>query len=413
MNDLNFEDCLLNIPYPQHDIYNSLSMPVYNAAAYEFKTAADMEAAFCGKTADHTYSRISNPTVHYFEERVKHITGAYNVTAFNSGMAAISNVFMSIAYSGANIVTSRHLFGNTYSFFANTLKAFDVEVRFCDLTNEEDTRKNIDENTCAIFLEIITNPQMEVVDLSVISALAKEKNVPLIADTTIISFSVFKATNVGIDIEVVSSTKYISGGATSVGGLIIDYASFDWTKNKRLSEVANDHGNYTFNFKLRKEIHRNFGAYMNPGTAHLQTIGLETLQLRYEKQSRTCLELAKRLKTLKGVEYVNYTGLSDNPFYELSCLQFGETPGAMLTFDLASKDACFRFMDKLKAIRRATNLFYNKSLAIHPASTIYGNFSQTQRDAMNVSDKTVRLSVGLESVDFLHDDIKQALVKNY
>ena len=164
---------------------------------------------------------------------------------------------------------------------------------------------------------------------------------------------------------------------------------------------------------MRKEIHRNFGAYMNPGTAHLQTIGLETLQLRYEKQSRTCLELAKRLKTLKGVEYVNYTGLSDNPFYELSCLQFGETPGAMLTFDLASKDACFRFMDKLKAIRRATNLFDNKSLAIHPASTIYGNFSQTQRDAMNVSDKTVRLSVGLESVDFLHDDIKQALVKNY
>ena len=284
-----------------------------------------------------------------------------------------------------------------------------MKVRLRDLTNIEEVREAIDEDTCCVFLEIITNPQMEVVDLTAISAIAKEKNVPLIADTTIISFSVFKARNFGVDIEVVSSTKYISGGATSVGGLIIDYATFDWSKNKRLSEPAKEHGNYAFNFKLRKEIHRNFGAYMDPRTAHLQTIGLETLHLRYEKQSRTCLELANRLKTLKDVEYVNYTGLSDNPFYEVSCRQFGEAPGAMLTFDLASKDGCFRFMDNLKAIRRATNLFDNKSLAIHPASTIYGNFSQPQRDAMNVSDKTIRLSVGLESTDFLFDDIRQAL----
>ncbi len=412
MDKIDYEDCLFNIPYPKPDTYNSLSMPVYNAAAYEFKSAADMEAAFCGKTTDYTYSRITNPTVHYFEERVKQITGAYNVTALNSGMAAISNVFMTIAYAGSNVVTSPHLFGNTYSFFVNTMKAFGVEVRFCDLTNEEDIRKNVDENTCGIFLEIITNPQMEVVDLSAISALSKEKKVPLIADTTLISFSAFKAKQFGIDIEVISSTKYISGGATSVGGLIIDYATFDWTMNKRLNELAHEYLNFTFDFKLRKEIHRNFGAYMDPRTAHMQTIGLETLHLRYEKQSRTCLELAKRLKKLKEVEYVNYTGLPDNPFYKLSCRQFGETPGAMLTFDLESKDTCFRFMDKLKAIRRATNLFDNKSLAIHPASTIYGSFSQTQRNAMNISDKTIRLSVGLESVDFLFDDIKQALVKN-
>lgn len=409
MSDLGYEADLLNTPYPQPDTYGALSMPVYNAAAYQFKTAAEMEAAFCGKTADHTYSRISNPTVHYFEERVKQVTGAGHTTALNSGMAAISNVFMTIAYSGANVITSIHLFGNTYSFFANTMKAFGVEVRFCDLTDAEDVRRNMDENTCAVFVEIITNPQMEVADLSVLSAIAHEKSVPLIADTTLISFSVFKAKNFGIDIEVVSSTKYISGGATSVGGLIIDYAAFDWTKNKRLAELAHDQGNEAFNFKLRKEIHRNFGAYMDPRTAHLQTIGLETLHLRYERQSTTCLDLAKRLQTLKNIQSVNYTGLADNPFYEVSCRQFGENPGAMLTFDLESKDACFRCMDKLKIIRRATNLFDNKSLAIHPASTIYGNFSQEQRDAMNVSSKTIRLSVGLESVDALFGDIEQAL----
>ncbi|MEA4905359.1 MAG: PLP-dependent transferase [Petrimonas sp.] len=409
MDDLDFEDYLLNVPYPKPDVYGSLSMPVYNAAAYEFKSASDMEAAFCGKTTDHTYSRISNPTVHYFEERVKQITGAFNVTALNSGMAAVSNVFMSIAYNGANIVTSPHLFGNTYSFFANTLSTFGVEVRFCDLTSEKEILENIDENTCGIFLEIITNPQMEVADLSVISELAHEKNIPLIADTTLVSFSVFKAGSFGIDVEVVSSTKYISGGATSIGGLIVDYATFDWTKNKSLNELAKVHKNYAFNYKLRKEIHRNFGAYMNPGTAHLQTIGLETLHLRYERQSRTCLELAKRLQRLKSIESVNYPGLPGNPFYEVSCRQFGENPGAMLTFGLASKDACFQFLDNLKMIRRATNLFDNKSLAIHPASTIYGSFSQTQREAMDISDKTIRLSVGLESADSLFEDIRQAL----
>mgnify|MGYP000858717379 CR=1 FL=1 len=409
MNDLDYEDYLLNIPYPKPDVYSSLAMPVYNAVAYEFKTASDMEAAFCGKTTDHTYSRITNPTVQYFEERVKQITGAFNVTSLNSGMAAISNVFMSIAYAGSNIITSSHLFGNTYSFFVNTMKAFGVEIRFCDLTNEEDTRKNIDENTCGIFLEIITNPQMEVADLSILSAIAQEMNVPLIVDTTIISFSTFKAKNFGVDIEVISSTKYVSGGATSVGGLIIDYATFDWTKNKRLSELAKEHKNHAFNFKLRKEIHRNLGAYMDPRTAYLQTIGLETLHLRYERQSQTCFELAKRLQTLSRVELVNYTGLPDNPYYEVSCRQFGENPGAMLTFDLSSREACFQFLDNLKMIRRATNLFDNKSLAIHPASTIYGNFSQTQRDAMNISDKTIRLSVGLESVNALFEDIKQAL----
>jgi O-acetylhomoserine (thiol)-lyase len=406
----NFEDFLLNVPYPRPDIYGSLSMPVYSTASYEFASASEMEAAFCGKTTDHTYSRISNPTVHYFEERVRQITGAFNVTALNSGMAAVSNLFMTIAYSGANIVTSPHLFGNTYSFFATTLKAFGVEVRFCDLTNENEIRERIDENSCAIFFEVVTNPQLEVADISMLSAVAKEKNVPLIADTTVIPFSVFNAGKFGVDIEVVSSTKYISGGATSIGGLIIDYATFDWRNNKVLNPLANEQGVHAFNTRLRREIHRNFGAYMDPRTAQMQTIGLETLQLRYERQSRTALELATYLEQTEGIESVNYTGLPGNPFYEVSRRQFGDAPGAMLTFDLSSKDACFHLLDKLKVIRRATNLFDNKSLAIHPATTIYGSFSPDQREAMGISDKTIRLSVGLESVELLLEDIRQALM---
>ena len=260
MEDFSFEARVLNTPYEKADVYHSLSMPVYNTAAYEFDSAEDMEAAFCGRTTDHAYSRITNPTVQYFEDRIRMITGAMGVTALNSGMAAISNTLMAIAYSGANIVTSRHLFGNTYSFLHNTLGAFGVETRFCDLTNPAEVRKHVDQNTCAIFLEVITNPQMEVADLKALSTIGKEAGVPLIADTTVVPFNIFKATTFGVDIEIVSSTKYISGGATSTGGLILDYGTFDWSNSARLKDVSALVGSQkAFTFKMRKENHRNLG----------------------------------------------------------------------------------------------------------------------------------------------------------
>lgn len=408
MKENNYEAELLGVPFPQTDLYGSLSMPVYHTLAYEFESAEEMEAAFIGKTPDHTYSRVTNPTVQHFEDRVKAITGAYGVTALNSGMAAISNTFIALAWSGSNIVTSRHLFGNTYSFFVNTLAAFGVEVRFCDLTNREEVAAQLDENSCGLFLEIITNPQMEVVDLKALSELLREKRVPLVADTTIIPFTAFRAADFGVDIEVVSSTKYISGGATSLGGLIIDYGTFDWNYSPKLKPYAEESSS-AFHTKMRKEIHRNMGAYMTPEVAYMQSLGLETLGLRYDRQSATCHALAHRLCSVKGIERVAYPGLMNDPFYGLSQKQFGEHPGAMLTFDLASKEACFRFMNRLKLIRRATNLFDNKSLIIHPASTIFGTFTPAQREEMDVKENSIRLSVGLESVESLYADIKQAL----
>lgn len=408
MNKINHKDRLLNLSYPKPDPYGSLSMPVYHTLAYEFSTAEQMENAFCGRTDEHTYSRVTNPTVQYYEERVKLITNAFGVTALNSGMAAISNTFLTLAWSGSNIVTSRHLFGNTYSFFVNTLKAFGVETRFCDLTDPLDVAANLDKNSCAVFVEIISNPQMEVADLKVLSSVAHENNVPLVADTTIVPFTYFKAKDFGIDIDVISSTKYISGGGTSLGGLIIDYGKFDWKHSPKLSTLS-EITESAFYYKLRKEIHRNMGAYMTPEVAFIQSHGLETLSVRYEKHSSSCLELAKRLKALPIVKSVNYTGLEDNVWHEVSKRQFGNCPGAMLTFDLESKDVCFRFMNRLQIIHRATNLFDNKSLIIHPASTIYGTFTLEQRSEMGIKETTLRLSVGLESVDSLFYDIKQAL----
>ncbi len=409
MNEKEYEAKLLSTPCPKPDPYGALSMPVYRALAYEFETAEEMEAAFCGRTDEHTYSRITNPTVQHFEQRVKRVTGAYGVTALNSGMAAISNTLITLAWSGCNLITSRHLFGNTYSFFANTLNAFGMEARFCDLTNAKEVAQAIDEHTCGIFLEIITNPQMEVADLAALSEIAHERGVPLIADTTIIPFSVFHAIDFGVDIEVVASTKYISGGATSLGGLIIDYGRFNQYRTPALRALEGT-SQSPFHTRLRKEVHRNLGAYMTPDVAYQQSLGLETLQLRFERQAAVCKELAGKLKTLPAIKTVSYTGLEDNPFYEISKTQFGDYPGAMLTFDLESREECYRFINKLKLIRRATNLFDNRSLIIHPASTIFGSFTDAQREAMNVKQTTIRLSVGLESVDSLFDDICQALV---
>ncbi|GHU57762.1 O-acetylhomoserine sulfhydrylase [Bacteroidia bacterium] len=409
MTDISFEAQMLHTPYEKPDAYNALSMPIYQSVAYEFETATAMEDAFCARTTDHTYSRITNPTVQYFENRVRKASGANNVTAVNSGMAAISNTFFTLAYAGANIVTSPHLFGNTYAFFKNTLTGFDVDIRFCDLTNLDEVRSKVDDKTCGIFLEVITNPQMEVADLKALAAIAHATGAPLIADTTIIPFSAFHANNFGVDIEVISSTKYISGGATGLGGLILDYGTFNWSHHKILKMWQGPLGTEAFTTRMRREIHRNIGAYMIPQAAYMQTLGLETLDLRFRRQASTTLELAKRLESLEGIVSVNYTGLENNPFYAISKEQFGDLPGAMLTFDLASREACFSLIDHVKLIRRATNLFDNKSLIIHPASTIYGTFPESVRKSMHLKQETIRLSVGLESTDDLYNDISQAI----
>lgn len=382
----------IHLSYKRRDAYDALSMPVYNAVAYEFDNAQVMADAFCGRIDAPDYSRVENPTVTNLELRIKALTGAERVTALNSGMAAISNTMFAIVEQGKNVITSRHLFGNSYSLLTSTLKRLGVEAKLCDLTDVASVEAQIDENTCCLFLEIMTNPQLEVADVKALADIAHRHGIPVVADTTIIPFTQFSSKELGIDIEVVSSTKYISGGATSLGGLIIDYGAYPAITDRLMNEML-----------------FNLGAYMTPQVAYMQTLGLETLEARYRIQSSNTLELAKRLRTLTPIRKVNYVGLADNPYHELSVRQYGETAGAMVTIDLENQEACFRFLNNLKLIHRATNLFDNRTLAIHPSSTIFGLFTPEERKAMDIFDTTIRLSIGLESVDDLFDDIKQAL----
>jgi O-acetylhomoserine (thiol)-lyase len=324
-------------------------------------------------------------------------------------MAAIANTFMTIAYAGGNLIASPHLFGNTFAFFKSTLAEFGVEARFVNTDKLDEVAAAADQNTCAFFCEILTNPHLEIANLPEIAKIMREKRVPMVIDTTVIPWCGFDAKACGVDVEVVSTTKYISGGATTMGGVIVDHGTFDWSHNRRLAKTPHPKGMSQFMFKLKSEIARNMGACMTPDTAYMQSLGMESLQLRYEQMSGTAYRLAKHLAKHKKIVAVNYPKLEASAYKKLSDSLFTGNPGAMLTIALESKEACYKLMDKLQTIRRATNLFDNKSLAIHPESTIYGTFSQEMKRVMGVKPDLIRLSVGLEAFEDLAEDIDGAL----
>lgn len=389
---MNKQTLAIDTPFQKPDAYGALSMPVYHTCAYEFADADTMADAFCGRIEEPDYSRVMNPTVTFLEQKVKAITGAERVTALSSGMAAISNTLLALVEAGKNVVTSRHMFGNTFSLLTNTLPRLGVKAHLCDLTNLEEVERAVDGDTCCIFLEIITNPQLEVADLEALAQIAHRHGIPLVADTTVIPFTEFSAKALGVDIEVVSTTKYLSGGATTIGGMVIDYG-----------------GHTEFARRLHDEMLFNLGAYMTPHVAYMQNLGLENLKARYSMQAANTMRLATMLQTLPQIRRVNHVGLPGNAFHEATKRQFGGTFGCMFTIDLDSKEACFRFINRLKLVRRATNLFDNRTLAIHPASTIFGPFDDEQRRKMDVLDTTIRISVGLEDMDDVFEDFRQAL----
>jgi len=393
----------------KEDVHGSLHMPVYDSVAFEFGKAEDMEQAFLGKKPGHVYTRITNPTVENLEQKVKNVTESFGVAAFSSGMAAISNLIITIAEKGSNIITTKNLFGNTYSLFERTLKPWGLEIKYTDLTDCKKVSNLIDKKTVAIFFETITNPQLEVVDVGMLSNISRENKILLVADTTLTPPYLFKSKEFGVDVEVLSSTKYISGGATSVGGLLIDNGTFDWNKNNKLSKDAEKFGPFTLIMKLKREIYRNLGACMSPHNAYLQSLGLETLSLRADKSCASALTIAEYLEKDKKIESVNYPGLKSSKYYELVKKQFNGKAGALLTFDLGSKKSCFKFMNNLKIIRRATNLHDNKTLIIHPSSTIFCEYSEELKSEMNIRDTMLRLAVGIEDIEDLLNDIEQSL----
>lgn len=389
--------------------HGTLRTPVYDSVAFEFEKSDDMRLAFEGRKLAHSYTRISNPTVADLEARIRAMSGGIGVLAVASGMAAIANVVLALADSGSRIVASRFLFGNTRSLFEHTLKPWGLTVDYVDASDPAQVEKAITDETRAVFVEIISNPQLQVPDVAELSAIAHARGIPLIVDGTTTSLSLFPSKSYGVDIEVISSTKSISGGATSVGGLVLDNGLFDWSLNPKTRQWAEKAGPGAFLVYLRREVYRNIGACLSPHNAYLHVLGLETLELRMCRSSENALALAQQLETHPRVRAVHYPGLENCVSHAAARKQFRGGFGALLCFELGGRDECFRFMDRLQIIRRAANINDNKTLVIHPASTIFSEYSPEERDRMGVPETLVRISVGIENVEDLWNDIVRAL----
>lgn len=404
-----FTTTSLNVHYSKKDPHNSLQMPVYEAVAFEFDTAEQIEANFKGEYIAHAYSRSSSPTVEYFELKLKALTESHAVLAVASGMAAISDTILAITKAGENIISGNQLFGHTYALFQQTLPEFGIETRFSSLKSQPEIEQLIDDKTRAIYFETVTNPQLEIADIEMLAGIAQKYNILLIADSTMTPPNVFRAGKQGVNIEVVSTTKYISGGATSFGGAVIDHGNYDWKLNPNFSKYTEKFGKNAFIAKLRKNIYRNTGGSMAPQTAKFMIQGLDILEIRVEKCYRNCLALGAFFESHPKVKRMDYPGLKTDSGFSLAEKYFCGIPGTIMSFDLESKEACFAFMNRLQIIRRATNLNDNKTLIIHPYTTIYAEFTENERKNAGIRETMMRLSVGIENVEDLIADIEQAL----
>jgi O-acetylhomoserine (thiol)-lyase len=405
---IGFDTTAVHGRQPDASGHRAIRFPVHAGVAFHFDSAEDLEAAFSFRKPAHAYSRVTNPTVEAFEQKITALEEGRGAMGLSSGMAAITNVVFNLVQHGDNIVAANALFGNTYSLFKETLRRMGIQVRFVDISDAEQVRQAMDDHTRVVFLETISNPLMQVPDIACIAQIAHAKGAVVVVDGSVTTPCLIKGNALGVDVMVHSSTKLISGGATSVGGVIIDTGFCDWSDVPNLGRFGR-FGEWAFLVRLRREVYRNLGACMAPQTAYLQSLGLETLSLRMERACDSCRQLAQYLAGHPRVRRVHYPGLADSPFHALAMEQFKGRYGSILSFELADKSAAFEFLNRLRIIRRATNLGDNASLAIHPASTIFNEYAPEEKAAMGVTAGLVRLSVGIETLDDLIGDLDQAL----
>ncbi|WP_051906867.1 MULTISPECIES: aminotransferase class V-fold PLP-dependent enzyme [unclassified Sulfurospirillum] len=396
---------------PAHkDQHGAMRFPIYQCSAFEFEKSEDLEAVFKGQKMGHVYTRSSNPSIEEFELKVKAISGAFGVIATATGMAAIANALFALVKSGDNIITTQYLFGNTLSLFQTLFSDFGVEVRYVDLSDVEAIHANIDAKTRLLFCESVSNPQLIVPDFSAIKVVLKEQHVPLVVDTTATPWNIFDAKKHGVDIEIISATKYISGGGHVLGGLIVDNGTFNWKNHATLEPFFKKFGPFAFMARLRKETFRNLGSALTAQSAYLLSLGLETLDLRVQRSCQNALAVAKHLQSKAEIISVEYPFLENSNYFANASKQFSGG-GGIVSFSFSDKEATYAFLNRLNIIKRGTNVQDNKSLAIATYHTIYAEYSDEQKAAYGLTEGMIRLSVGIEDLEDLLADIDQALAQ--
>lgn len=396
------------------------AVPIYQTTSYVFKDSEHAANLFALKEFGNIYTRIMNPTTDVFEQRLAQLDGGVAALGVASGQAATTLAILNLARSGDEIVSATSLYGGTYNLFKYTFAKLGITVHFVDPSDPENFRRAVNERTRAVFLESIGNPKLDVPDFEAISKVAHEEGLPVIIDNTV-SPVLFRPFDHGTDIIVYSATKFIGGHGTSIGGAIVDSGNFDWTSGRFPEFTEPDPsynglvytealGNLAYIVKARVQLLRDLGPALSPFNSFLFLQGLETLPLRIRKHSDNALEIARRLEEHPDVTWVTYPGLEDHPTSENARKYLPHGFGAIVGFGVkGGSEAGTKFIDNLKLLSHLANIGDAKSLVIHPASTTHRQLSPEERLSTGVTDDFIRISVGIEDVEDIWEDIKNSL----
>jgi O-acetylhomoserine (thiol)-lyase len=420
---MRFDTLAIHAGYSPDPTTKAVAVPIYQTTSYAFDDTQHGADLFDLKVKGNIYTRIMNPTSDVLEQRVAALEGGIGALALASGQAAITYAIMTIAEAGDNIVATSALYGGTYNLFAHTLPQYGIEVRFVDAADPASASAQIDARTKAVFCESIGNPLGNVVDFATFADVAHRAGVPLIVDNTVPSPWLTRPIEHGADIVVHSLTKYMGGHGTSIGGIIVDGGRFPWTEHKarfrRLNEPEVSYHGVIYTEALGPAAYigrartvplRNMGAAISPFNSFLILQGLETLALRMDRHCENATAVARYLQSHPKVAWVNYAGLPEHSSYGLIQRYFGGKASGLLTFGVkGGREAGARFQDALKLVTRLVNIGDAKSLACHPASTTHRQLSPDELKRAGVSEDMVRLSIGIEHIDDIVDDLEQAL----
>ena len=382
--------------------------PVYQSSAFYQPSAEQHEKLFHNKATGFSYTRINNPTIFAFENKMTALEGGIASIACASGMAAITNALLNIVTAGQEILASTSLYGGSIDVF-HDFEAFGIKTVFVDMDDLDRVEQAINDRTRVIFAETIGNPKLDVIDIEKLAALAHKHGLPLIMDNTVATAYLVKPISLGADIVVNSSSKYINGSSNSISGVITEAGTFSWD-SERYPGMApyRKFGKFAYTAKLRNGLFRNTGACMAPQTAFYNMIGMETLGLRMERACSNAKKLAEVLHTYPDIT-VNYPGLADSKWHEIADRILMNGYGAILTIRVESKERAYRLINSLTIPKIVSNIGDTKTLIIHPESTLNAHSTEQEKEEAGVFDDLIRISVGIEDIEDIVEDFKKAL----
>lgn len=421
--ELKFETLQLHVGQENPDsATDARAVPIYQTTSFVFKDSAQAAARFALREGGNIYGRLTNPTQDVLEQRVAALEGGVAALAVASGSSAITYSILNIAKVGDNIVSARNIYGGSSNLFVHTLPDYGITTKFVDIFNEDEIKAAIDDKTKAIFIETLGNPNSEVVDIESIANIAHANNIPLIVDNTFATPYLVRPIEYGADIVVHSATKFLGGHGTTLGGIIVDSGKFDWEKSGKFPSLVEPNESYhgvsftkavgaaAYVVKIRATLLRDTGAAISPFNAFLLLQGIETLSLRVERHVENAIKVAKYLSEHPLVEKVNHPSLSDDKKQkDLYTKYFPNGGGSIFTFEIkGDANTATKFIDNLELFSLLANVADVKSLVIHPATTTHSQSTKEQLEEQNIKANTIRLSIGVENVNDIIEDLEEA-----